>query len=53
MLLLLFLGYAYGVAFFALSAYTPLISILQLLASWVLAVGPHLWWSLCVCGVSF
>ena len=46
---LLFLGYAYGVAFFAPSAYSPLISILQLLALWILAAGPHLWWSLCVC----
>ena len=36
---------------FAPSAYPPLISILQLLALWVLAAGPHLWWSLCVCGV--
>ena len=48
---LLFLGYAYRVAFFAPSAYPPLISILRLLALWVLAVGPHLWWSLCVWGV--
>ena len=49
MLPLLFLGYAYGVAFFAPSAYSPLISILRLLALWILAAGPHLWWSLCVC----
>ena len=48
---LLFLGYAYGVAFFAPSAFTPLISILRLLALWVLAAGLHLWWFLCVCGV--
>ena len=48
---LLFLGYAYGVAFFAPSAYSPLISILRLLACWILAAGPHLWWSLGVCGV--
>ena len=48
---LLFLGYAYGVAFFAPSAYSPLISILRLLALWILAAGPHLWWSLGVCGV--
>ena len=48
---LLFLGYAYGVAFFAPSAYPPLISILRLLTLWVLAAGPYLWWSLCVCGV--
>ena len=46
---LIFLGYAYGVAFFAPAAYSPLISILRLLALWVLAAGPHLWWSLCVC----
>ena len=39
---LLFLGYAYGVAFFAPSAYPPLLSILRLLALWVLAAGPHL-----------
>ena len=48
---LLFLGYAYGVAFFASvclsSAYLhPVVAGL-----WVLAAGPHLWWSLCVCGV--
>ena len=50
---LLFLGYAYGVALFALSAYSPLISILRWLALWDLAAGPHLWWSLCVCRISF
>ena len=50
---LLFLGYAYGVAFFAPSVSSPLLSILQWLAFCVLAAGPHLWWSLCVCGVSF
>ena len=49
MLPLLFLGYAYGVALFAPSACSPLISILRWLALWVLAAGPHLWWSLCVC----
>ena len=32
---LLFLGYAYGVAFFAPSAYSPLISILRLLTLWI------------------
>ena len=46
-------GYAYGVAFFAPSAYSPLISILRWLALWVLAAGPHLWWSVCVCRISF
>ena len=52
-LTLLFLGYAYGVAFFAPSDYSPLIFILRWLALWVLAAGPHLWWSLCVCRISF
>ena len=46
-----FLGYTYGVAFFAPSAYSLLISILRLLALWILAAGPHLWWSLGVCRV--
>ena len=46
-----FLGYTYGVAFFAPSTCSPLISILRLLALWILAAGPHLWWSLGVCGV--
>ena len=48
---LLFLGYAYSGAFFAPSAYSPLISILRWLALWILVAGPHLWWSLSVCGV--
>ena len=48
MLHLLFLDYAYSVTFFA-----TLLSILRWLALGVLAAGPHLWWSLCVCGVSF
>ena len=50
---LLSLGYAYGVALFAPSAYSPLLSILRWLSLWVLAAGPHLWWSLCVSRISF
>ena len=50
---LLFLGYDYGVSFFAPSVSSPLLSLLQQLAFCVLAAGPHLWWSLCVYGVSF
>ena len=37
--------------FLAPSAYPPLVSTLRLLALWVLAAAPHLWWSVCVCGV--
>ena len=48
---LLFLAYSFGVAFFAPSVFSPLLSLFQWLALCVLAAGLHLWWSGCNFGV--
>ena len=51
MLPLLFLGNAYGVAFFG-SVCLSSAYLYPAVAGLVgLAAGPHLWWSLCVCGL--